>query len=143
LCRVNIEENVKKKKPCKTTHYNLYADSLLLTNINAQNTFFKLRPASRNQMKGRITQRQCKCRGHRVTDVMASTRGRATWLQKSSEQIEIPIGDVSVVTLKRTDTTHDLSQEAKRAGGDRSLFWVGGSCFIYISEAKPSQAAAA
>ena len=45
----------------------------------------------------------------------AKTRDKQKWVKKRTG----PVETVSVFTLKRTDTTLDLSQRAKRAGEER------------------------
>ena len=84
-----------------------------------------------------VSRRQCKYRRHREQGGRrASTtfKNRTTRMANKNKinQEKDPSGIVSVIKLKRTDTTLDLSQKAKRAEEEKKKIWKRGEGHFLI-----------
>ncbi len=99
---------------------------------NQGNLFFKLPPKARGMMKrmSRVISRQCDTRDT-VSSGMRKHRGHRTRC-KNKNNLEWVLGPVSEIKLKRTDTTLDLSQMAKRGWREKEKkFDEGSEPFIF------------
>ena len=99
---------------------------------NQGNLFFKLPPKAKGMMKRtiRVISRQCDT-SDTVSSGMRKHRGHRTRC-KNKNNLEWVLGPVSEIKLKRTDTTLDLSQMAKRGWREKEKkFDEGSQAFMF------------